>query len=162
MTTSPIASTTYIVAGAPSKEPFHNDALNRLESIAQITVAKVTTVGPAAPAKGTKYVVGSAAAGNFTNHENHIAAYYSGYSFLVSQEGWKAYDQELDHTLLFDGTNWVIDNNDLAQFSVGGLPSASTNTTGRMIYVVNASGGALPVFSDGTNWRRVSDRSIVD
>ena len=159
MTDSPIASATYVVFGAPSKEPFHNDALNRLESLAQITVAKVTTVGPASPAQGTAYVVASVATGNFAAQENNVAAYYSGYFFLTAREGWKAFDQEAIHTLLFDGTNWVVDNNDLAQFSVAGLPTVST--IGRMIYVTNETGGAVPAFLDGTNWRRMQDRAVV-
>lgn len=162
MTDTPIASAVYIVAGAPSKEPSHNDALNRLEQLAQITVARATTVGPASPAQGTAYLVASVATGNFSAQANNIAAYYSGYFFLTAREGWKVYDQEINRTLLFDGTNWVIDHVDMAQFSVAGLPTASTNTIGRMVYVTNASGGALPTFSDGTNWRRVTDRSIVD
>jgi len=30
-----------------------------------------------------------------------------------------------------------------------------------MIFVSNESGGSVPAFSDGTNWRRVTDRNIV-
>jgi len=48
------------------------------------------------------------------------------------------------------------------QFTVATLPSAATNGAGAMIYVSNASGGAVMAFSDGTNWRRTTDRSIVD
>jgi hypothetical protein len=29
------------------------------------------------------------------------------------------------------------------------------------IFVTNASGGAIPAFSDGTNWRRADTRAIV-
>lgn len=29
------------------------------------------------------------------------------------------------------------------------------------IFVTNASGGSVPAFSDGTNWRRVTDRAVV-
>jgi hypothetical protein len=161
MTDSPIVSTTYIDAGAPSWQPDVNDAINKLETAAQITVARATTVGPASPSQGTAYIVGSVATGNFSAQENAIAAYYSGYFFVQPKEGWKAYTQETNKTLLFDGTNWVTDNTDLAQFSVAGLPGASANTTGRMIYVVNEVSGAVPAFSDGTNWRRVTDRNIV-
>ena len=31
----------------------------------------------------------------------------------------------------------------------------------KMFYCTNESGGAVPVFSDGTNWRRVTDRAIA-
>jgi len=40
------------------------------------------------------------------------------------------------------------------------LPSASANL-GCLIYVSNDVGGAVPAFSDGTNWRRVTDRNII-
>lgn len=44
-------------------------------------------------------------------------------------------------------------------FSVNGLPSASQ--PGQMIYVSDESGGATMAFSDGTNWRRITDRAVV-
>jgi hypothetical protein len=47
----------------------------------------------------------------------------------------------------------------LPSFSTGTLPSASV--AGAMIYVTNESGGPVPAFADGTNWRRVTDRAIV-
>lgn len=55
----------------------------------------------------------------------------------------------------------IISNNlVLPTFTVSGLPTASSNAR-RMVYVSNESGGAVPAFSDGTNWRRVTDRAIV-
>ncbi len=33
--------------------------------------------------------------------------------------------------------------------------------TGGMIFVTDESGGAVMAFSDGTNWRRVTDRAII-
>jgi hypothetical protein len=47
----------------------------------------------------------------------------------------------------------------LPSFTTTTLPSASV--VGAMIYVTNESGGAVPAFADGTNWRRVTDRAIV-
>lgn len=38
------------------------------------------------------------------------------------------------------------------------LPAVDTD---RMIIVSNEVGGLVPAFSDGTNWRRVTDRAIV-
>ena len=48
----------------------------------------------------------------------------------------------------------------LPSYTVGGVPPAAGNT-GAMIYVSNEAGGAVPAFSDGTNWRRVTDRVII-
>jgi hypothetical protein len=47
----------------------------------------------------------------------------------------------------------------LPEFSASALPSVSP--AGQMIFVPDDQGGAVPAFSDGTNWRRVTDRNIV-
>jgi hypothetical protein len=47
----------------------------------------------------------------------------------------------------------------LPSYTVATLPTAST--PGMMIFVINETGGSVPAFSDGTNWRRVTDRAIV-
>jgi hypothetical protein len=44
-------------------------------------------------------------------------------------------------------------------YTVAGAPSAAT--AGGIIYVSNETGGAVLAFSDGTNWRRVTDRAII-
>ncbi len=46
-------------------------------------------------------------------------------------------------------------------YTVAGLPSASTAGAGAAIYVSDETGGAVLAFSDGTNWRRCTDRAIV-
>jgi hypothetical protein len=47
----------------------------------------------------------------------------------------------------------------LPSYTTTTLPSASV--AGAMIYVTNETGGPVPAFADGTNWRRVTDREIV-
>ena len=47
----------------------------------------------------------------------------------------------------------------LPSYTVAGLPSAGV--VGSFVFVSNAAGGSIPAFADGTNWRRVDDRSIV-
>lgn len=64
--------------------------------------------------------------------------------------------------LQMGGTNIVIDAARAFQhrsYTVAGLPSATP--AGRQIYVSNESGGAVLAFSDGTNWRRCTDRAVV-
>lgn len=46
-------------------------------------------------------------------------------------------------------------------YTVATLPSASGAGAGAIIYVSNETGGATTAFSDGTNWRRHADRTIV-
>jgi len=47
----------------------------------------------------------------------------------------------------------------LPSYTVTTLPSATV--AAQLIYVSNEAGGAVLAFSDGTNWRRVTDRAIV-
>lgn len=49
--------------------------------------------------------------------------------------------------------------NRLESYTVATLPSAEE--AGRLIYVTDEAGGAAPAFSDGTDWRRVTDRAVV-
>jgi hypothetical protein len=53
----------------------------------------------------------------------------------------------------------LIDKGQLLSYTVAGVPSASP--AGQMIFVSDEAGGAVPAFSDGTNWRRVTDRAVV-
>ena len=46
-------------------------------------------------------------------------------------------------------------------FPLAGLPSVSANQY-KAIYVTGLTGGDEPCYSDGTNWRRFSDRSIAN
>lgn len=60
-------------------------------------------------------------------------------------------DQRLNDRLLGSSVR-------LESYLVAGLPA---QFAGGMIFVTNETGGAVPAFSDGINWRRVTDRVIV-
>ena len=47
----------------------------------------------------------------------------------------------------------------LRSSTVAGVPA--TGAAGQMIYVTDETGGAVPAFWDGSNWRRVTDRAVV-
>lgn len=49
----------------------------------------------------------------------------------------------------------------LPSYTVSQLSSLTASPAGQFVYCSNESGGAVPAFSDGTNWRRVTDRAIV-
>lgn len=57
-----------------------------------------------------------------------------------------------DHSDLLDGPLL------LKSFTVSTLPSAVAIG---LIFVTDETGGAVPAFSDGTDWRRTTDRAIV-
>lgn len=47
----------------------------------------------------------------------------------------------------------------LPSYSKTALPTA--DIAGTMIFVTDDVGGSVPAFSDGTNWRRVTDRAVI-
>lgn len=49
----------------------------------------------------------------------------------------------------------------LGNFAVAALPDPVASGAGAMVFVTNELGGAVPAFSDGTAWRRVTDRAVV-
>ena len=73
---------------------------------------------------------------------------------------------QLEH----DGTNAILSTTagilnmsqavGLKSYTVATVPAASVGA-GATIYVSDESGGAVLAYSDGTNWRRVTDRAII-
>lgn len=49
----------------------------------------------------------------------------------------------------------------VASMAKTSLPSATDTGAGAMLHVPDEAGGAVLAFSDGTNWRRVTDRAVV-
>ncbi len=49
----------------------------------------------------------------------------------------------------------------LQSFTVAQATALSAAEVGQLIYVTDEVGGAVPAFSDGTEWRRVTDRSPI-
>ena len=48
----------------------------------------------------------------------------------------------------------------LPSYAVAGLPTSNISA-GSMAYCTDETGGAVPVFYDGTDWRRVTDRAVA-
>lgn len=71
-----------------------------------------------------------------------------------------AHAQRLNAAIIADGSEPMTHPLTLASYAVADVPDAAAYTAG-LIYVNNEAGGAVPAFSDGTNWRRVTDRAIV-
>lgn len=49
----------------------------------------------------------------------------------------------------------------LTVYTVSTLPDVPDAESPGLIYVSDESGGAVPAFSDGTDWRRVTDRAVI-
>jgi hypothetical protein len=97
----------YIVANQSQKEVTHNEALNDLDSLAQISVINMTTnAPPGSPAEGDSYIIGPSPSGAWSGHAGKIASWYSGWRIKTPKEGFRAWIQNLDRELVFNGTSW--------------------------------------------------------
>ena len=89
-------------------------------------------------------------------HGSVIGKLPNGTEITISEEQ-QAYNDEIEQQLNDNVLGQAVI---LTDYTVATLPSASANSSG-LIFVTNETGGPVPAFSDGTNWRRVTDRAIV-
>lgn len=50
---------------------------------------------------------------------------------------------------------------ELPPVSLALLPKFKVTTAGRLVMITDEAGGAVPAFSDGTDWLRVTDRNVA-
>jgi hypothetical protein len=116
--------------------------------------------------------------GNATADSITIALTGSGDSIFVTGGDMgtveEAVTQEQDLGLVTDAATTEIDMGTIVTggviypdqlviptFTVAQLANLSATPAAQFVYCSDESGGAVPAFSDGTNWRRVTDRAVV-
>ena len=109
MTTSPNLSLTYLAASQAQKEVTHNDALNDLDSLAQLCViSRVLATPPASPADGDTYIVAASPTGAWSGHAGKVAIYFSGWKFKTPKIGWLAFARNENKFVVYNGTAWAL------------------------------------------------------
>ncbi|MEQ8504584.1 MAG: hypothetical protein RIB80_04610 [Rhodospirillales bacterium] len=68
--------------------------------------------------------------------------------------------QRVNSALPKDGSEAMLTPLRLSSFTVATLPDAEL-WEGAIAHVSDEAGGAVTAFSDGTDWRRVTDRAVV-
>lgn len=140
-----------------------NLALNVVDALLQLRVLSVgENVPPASPADGDRHVIGETPTGAWAGEAGRLARWLDG--------GWSFYDAtfavNFADGLVYANTadGWEVVGGSggtftLPEFTVATIPAAAP--AAQMIYVSDETGGAVPAFSDGTDWRRVTDREII-
>lgn len=125
------------------------DPLGRLHVTKKAHTAAIT---PAANAN-TLVLEDSTAPGLSLLSSNTGVARIAAGDAADSSAGVLSYDHSIDA--------WSITKElQLPTYTVAGLPAANTRPRA-IAYCSNETGGAVIVYSDGTNWRRVTDRAIA-
>jgi hypothetical protein len=68
---------------------------------------------------------------------------------------------EIDMGTIVTGGVIYPDQLVIPSYTVAQLANLSAAPAAQFVYCSDESGGAVPAFSDGTNWRRVTDRAVV-
>jgi hypothetical protein len=163
----------YLAAAQAQKHVTMNAALALLDGLVQTAVeSRSVSVEPATPADGAIYILPTSASGaDWASHgAGTLMRFEAGaWAALESAPGWIVYVKDEGLLLVQTSGGWSdvglgIRDLGLIRFKSvdkAVLPSAMVQGAGAIAFVPDESGGAIIAFSDGSNWRRVSDRAVV-
>lgn len=99
----------FIMPSQAQKHVTHNEALQALDVLVQLSVLDRHLVAPPAlPAEGDRYIVAAAATGGWAGKSGQVAAWQDGaWAFHVPVKGWLAWVADEQRILAHDGTGWV-------------------------------------------------------
>jgi hypothetical protein len=143
--TTPHLALPYLVASQADKHVTFNEALDRLDALAQISVVSATLVAePATPAEGACYILPAGKTGNtWANFgAGQIARFQTGgWVSITARIGWLAYVEDMAQVLMYSLTGW-------SQSSIRtslGLGDAAARSTG-------TSGAKIPLLDGANVW----------
>jgi hypothetical protein len=106
---TPTLNLPYIMPSQAQKHVTHNQALEILDAVVQLSVLDAgTDAPPSTPSEGDRHIVGPAPTGAWAGHESEIAvARPGGWAFVEPLAGWLAWVQDTGRLLVFDGGDWI-------------------------------------------------------
>lgn len=105
---TPNLSLPFIMPAQAQKHVTHNEAIEVLDMIVQLTLeAAGTTVPPVAPAEGQSWAVGASASGDWAGKDDMIASWRGGgWMFVAPNEGWMAWCKDAGALKVRSGGSW--------------------------------------------------------
>lgn len=154
----------YLAPSQAQKHVTHNEALRRLDAVVQLSVKdRDRTAPPASPTEGQRHIVAGGATGAWAGKDGAIAMWRDGaWGFSTAGVGWLAWVEAEGALVVKASSAWTqFTSPRLKSTTVAGLPAASAAGAGATLYVTDEAGGPTPAFSDGSAWRRMTDRAVV-
>lgn len=101
----------------------YNDDMARLDALTYCAVLNsTTTVPPADPANGDRYIVATGATGEWTGKANNIAVRRGGaWVFYPPRPGWHAFDLSTGSSRHYNGSTWTGSQSIAEDLNVGGV-----------------------------------------
>lgn len=125
--TSPILSLPYIQPAQAQKHVTHNEAVQTLDTVVQLTVEETQAVTPpAVPQEGTVFALGASPTGDWAGQGDMLASYSNGaWIYVPPQTGWRAYDKASAALRVWDGTDWIVPEPQLQNLQGVGIGTTS-------------------------------------
>ena len=115
----------YILPSQAQKHVPHNEALQRLDAVVQLTILAERQGPPATPVEGDRYLVGADPEGEWLGRPGLVSIWQDGaWAYLQPNPGWRAFFLDTRQLRAFDGTNWNVISLD----ADGALPMIGINT----------------------------------
>ncbi|MEM6825122.1 MAG: DUF2793 domain-containing protein [Pseudomonadota bacterium] len=116
-----------VQAAQAQKHVTVNEALIRLDALAQLTLASRTVMAPpATPLEGAVYAVPTGAVGAWAEAEGRLALFIGGgWDFVDPRLGWRAWVADEGGPVRYDGDDWI-----------GGMGSLSANAASMSFHVL--------------------------
>lgn len=108
MATTAKIGITEMVQGQSGGEALFNAAVHSLEAMLLLTIEdRDLTAPPGSPNDGEAWIVGTSATGDWATHDDEIAIYYAGWTFVTVTEGMRFWVSDEDVFLLYDGSSFL-------------------------------------------------------
>jgi len=133
MIETPNSRLPYILPAQAQKHVTHNEAIPRLDALAQPAVSdRDLRSPPTNPVQGARFIVGPSPSAVSSRLARHVAAWQDGpWAFYMPVEGWLAWDVDESTLVGWDGANWVA--------AGGGGASAMLNLATGGLFGINAT-----------------------
>lgn len=137
----------FIQPSQAQKHVTHNEALQRLDAVVQLSVKSASdTAPPANPTAGERYILPAGVTGAWSGFAGQLAVYENmAWQFYTPSEGWFAWVSDIDQLWIFDGTTWGEHVSDLQNVDMLGV-----NTTADATNRVAVSSDAVLLTHAGT------------
>ncbi|MEO0912454.1 MAG: DUF2793 domain-containing protein [Pseudomonadota bacterium] len=141
-----------VAASQAQKHVTVNEALARLDAVAQLRViSSVRTTPPAAPVDGEAYLVPAGGVADWAGRGGEIALFANGgWVFLVPHPGWRLWNEAAGAWQMFDGQGWTSGATVVSMNGAATLSRIIPITFSLASGAVNTVAGAIPAFAQVT------------
>lgn len=128
-----------VQAAQAQKHVTVNEALARMDAVAQMRLIDTDVTSPPVAIDGATYGISNSATGDWAGHDGDIAIFSNGgWLFLTPKLGWRAWNEASATSLLHDGTTWHVD-----ALAVSGGGAATFCRITEIVHVIGAGASSI-------------------